>query len=94
MTRAPCPRSPLYARVMGEGPPLVFLHGFGGSSNYWGQSFDGLASRRRLVFVDLAGFGRSLRAGGPYTIDGHVQHLAHCVSRFPGHPVLVGVRPR
>lgn len=67
--------SALHLLVEGDGPPVLFLHGLGGSGGYWGTSFDHLAAGRRLAFVDLAGFGRSIDVPGPYDIAGHLERL-------------------
>jgi naphthoate synthase len=45
----------LHATVRGDGPPLVLLHGFTGSSADWTLPFPG----RRVIAVDLPGHGRS-----------------------------------
>lgn len=66
----------LSTRVLGDGRPVLFVHGLGGSLGYWGDTFDHLAAGRRLAFVDLAGFGRSVGVGGPYGVDGHLERLA------------------
>jgi pimeloyl-ACP methyl ester carboxylesterase len=44
-------------RVVGDGPPLVYLHGAGGLR--WGAALDGLAARFRVYGLELPGFGRS-----------------------------------
>jgi pimeloyl-ACP methyl ester carboxylesterase len=41
----------------GTGPPLVLLHGLGGSWRSWGSVLDGLAAQREAIAVDLPGFG-------------------------------------
>ncbi len=43
----------------GEGPPLVLLHGFTGSSNTWRDLADGLAGEYRTIAPDLVGHARS-----------------------------------
>jgi pimeloyl-ACP methyl ester carboxylesterase len=46
----------------GEGPPLVFFHGFGDSADTWRLVLAELARRdRRAVAVDLPGFARADR---------------------------------
>jgi pyruvate dehydrogenase E2 component (dihydrolipoamide acetyltransferase) len=40
-------------------PPVVLLHGLGGSSSNWALLAPQLAERRRVVLVDLPGHGRS-----------------------------------
>ncbi len=39
------------------GVPLVLLHGLGGTVADWGETIEALAQRRRVVAVDLLGFG-------------------------------------
>jgi len=45
--------------VGGEGPPLVLVHGLGGSATNWGELVPLLAPRRRLIVPDLPGHGGS-----------------------------------
>lgn len=43
----------------GEGPPLVLIHGLGGSKAIWQPQFEALATERDVIAVDLPGFGES-----------------------------------
>jgi 3-oxoadipate enol-lactonase len=43
----------------GSGPPLVLVHGLGGSTAIWRKVADGLAERHRVVAYDLRGLGLS-----------------------------------
>ena len=45
------------AQVLGEGPPVVLLHGFTGSALAWGDVASRLARRRRVIAFDLPGHG-------------------------------------
>jgi pimeloyl-ACP methyl ester carboxylesterase len=45
--------------VGGEGPPLVLVHGLGGSATNWCELAPLLAARRRVLVPDLPGHGRS-----------------------------------
>lgn len=66
-------RGPLAVRVLGaEGPPVVLLHGLGGSNRYWGGNYDGLARTSRLVVPDLLGFGASPKPARGYTAEDHI----------------------
>jgi len=44
---------------MGEGAPLVLLHGTGGAWQSWLLNLEGLAERLRVIAIDLPGFGQS-----------------------------------
>ena len=58
----------LPARGAEDGPPLLCLHGFPTSSHDYGALVEPLGARRRLVLLDLLGFGFSEKPRGPYTI--------------------------
>jgi pimeloyl-ACP methyl ester carboxylesterase len=71
------------------GPPLVFVHGAGGSRLHWPPSLRRLAGSRTLA-VDLPGHGRPSigEAGG---IDDYARGLSGWQAAVPVHrPVLVG----
>jgi pimeloyl-ACP methyl ester carboxylesterase len=54
------PASPeLYVEVFGSGPPLIALHGFGGSTYSWHDIRDELSAHHTVYAFDLKGFGRS-----------------------------------
>jgi len=81
---------PLHVRVVGTGRPVLFVHGLGGSGEYWTRTFDHLSGDHRLAFVDLAGFGRSIGVPGPYDIGGHIDRLAEVRRlRLPGDGLIV-----
>lgn len=44
---------------MGEGPPLVLVHGLGGCWQNWLENIPALARRHRVIAFDLPGFGAS-----------------------------------
>jgi pimeloyl-ACP methyl ester carboxylesterase len=54
-------------RVAGAGEPLLLVHGLSGSWRWWRDSLPALAEHRRVVLVDLPGFGgmRGQRFGLP-----------------------------
>jgi len=39
---------------------VVLLHGLGATSSYFGAFYDGLSRERRVIIIDLLGFGKSL----------------------------------
>lgn len=44
---------------IGEGPPVLFVHGLGGSWQNWLENIPHFADSHRVVAVDLPGFGNS-----------------------------------
>lgn len=66
------PRSGLSVFVFEAGPPaappLVLIHGLGDEADTWRHVFAPLAERRRVIALDLPGFGRSDRPRRAYTL--------------------------
>ena len=60
----------LFYAARGAGPPLVCLHGAGGSHTHWGHALAGLADVARVVGPDRPGRGRPAPAGGA-TVAGY-----------------------
>ena len=65
----------LYTEVSGSGDPIVLMAGLQGTTRYWGTGFDSLAADRRLIKVDLLGFGQSPWPDLEYTLDDHLAYL-------------------
>jgi 2-succinyl-6-hydroxy-2,4-cyclohexadiene-1-carboxylate synthase len=56
-----------------QGVPVLFLHGFTGSAEAWGEAIlEGLARHRRVLVVDLPGHGEAPgpRPDSGYSVDG------------------------
>jgi pimeloyl-ACP methyl ester carboxylesterase len=53
------PVTALYAEESGDGPPLILLHGLGGSLFTWRHVVAALARSHRVIALDLKGFGQS-----------------------------------
>ncbi|MEZ5098504.1 MAG: alpha/beta fold hydrolase [Thermoleophilia bacterium] len=70
------------AYVAGEGPPIVLVHGLGGAAVNWVHLAPLLASRHRVVVVDLPGHGRSEPlAPGPATLARYAAAVAEAAER-------------
>lgn len=79
-------------RTVGDGPPLVLLHGFSDSADTWRPLLRALRGERPAVAVDLPGFGRADRvAPGPYLerLDAFVAEVLRA-SASDAHVVAVG----
>jgi pimeloyl-ACP methyl ester carboxylesterase len=75
----------------GQGPPLVLLHGLGGSHVNWVRLGPLLAERGRVVAPDLAGFGRTPPAGRGSTVFANARLVDRIVQEIIGAPaILVG----
>jgi pimeloyl-ACP methyl ester carboxylesterase len=67
--------SPVNVVEIGEGPPLLFVHGLSGSWPNWLEQLPVFAQTRRVVAVDLPGFGHSPMPDEPISISGYARTL-------------------
>ena len=66
---------------MGEGPPVVFLHGVGGNRTNWHPQLPVFAARFRAVAWDSRGYGDSDDYDGPLDF----REFAHDLARLLDH---------
>src|SRR5581483_4783946 len=66
----------IHYESQGEGPPIVLVHGLGGTSNIWHAQRVTLSKYYRVVALDLSGSGRSDRSKRSYSIDGWADEIA------------------
>lgn len=61
----------------GEGPPLVLVHGLGMSSDLWWAQAEAFGRVRRVIAIDLRGFGESDKptTDGAYRIERNAEDL-------------------
>jgi 3-oxoadipate enol-lactonase len=72
----------------GEGPPLVAVHGLGGTSCYFEALIPELARRHRVIRYDFNGHGRT-RLAGKLTIESLTDELADVVTEIAGEPSII-----
>ncbi|NJN43651.1 MAG: alpha/beta hydrolase [Anaerolineae bacterium] len=83
-------------KTEGNGPPVILVHGMGGSLHHWDYLFPELVSHRYEVFsLDLLGHGESAKPnsnGAGYHVDAIYAHLANWISRLDLHtaPIMIG----
>lgn len=58
-----------------EGPVLVFLHYFGGSSRTWRPLIDALPATRRTLAIDFRGWGQSEKSVEGHTLAGYADDV-------------------
>ncbi len=66
---------PVNTIELGSGPPLVFVHGLSGSWPNWLEQLPVLAAERRVIAIDLPGFGHSPMPRERITISGYARLL-------------------
>jgi pimeloyl-ACP methyl ester carboxylesterase len=72
-------------------PPVVLVHGLGGSHLDWVLAASALATQRRVLALDLPGFGLTPAAGRLATVQASAALLGRFVREVAGAPaVLVG----
>jgi pimeloyl-ACP methyl ester carboxylesterase len=75
---------------IGDGPPVVLLHGLMGSAEYWLTTAHRLAARRRVLVPDLPGHGGSDRVR-PFRFEHAALLLADAaVALGASRPAVVG----
>src|SRR5688572_27076484 len=75
----------------GEGPPMVLVHGLGGSHVNWVRLGPLLAERARVLAPDLPGFGYTPPKGRSVTVQANAQWLDRFIAEVIGRPaILVG----
>ena len=91
--------------VVGEGPPVVFLHGIGGNRSNWTRQLDALAGRFTAIAWDGRGYGDSDDYDGPLDFADFGNDLArllddldvaraHLVGLSMGARILLDFAPR
>lgn len=73
---------PVVFRRLGEGPPLVLLHGGHGSWLHWIRNLETLSKKHTLWLADMPGYGESGVPEGEQTLDLIVDTLAAAVDRL------------
>lgn len=60
---------------VGQGPPLVLLHGVAMSSAFFERNIDDLARDHRVIAIDYRGHGRSPAVDGGHTVDQYARDV-------------------
>jgi pimeloyl-ACP methyl ester carboxylesterase len=73
----------------GQAPPIVFVHGLGGSHLNWCLIGPGLAAGRRAVAPDLHGFGLTPGTRDNATVQGNTRLLDRFLREITGTPAIL-----
>jgi len=80
-----------YERV-GEGQPVLFIHGLGSSSRDWEMQVPRFSKQYQVITFDLRGHGQSEKPRGPYTMSLFARDTAELVKSLGVAPVhVVGI---
>lgn len=77
----------------GEGTPLIFIHGLGGTLNHWTDSYKFFSSQGfQVIGLDLPGYGKSDKPKIEYTIAFYADFLKKFIENFKlkEKPILIG----
>lgn len=79
----------LAVRVVGDGPDLALIHGWGIGAGVWSPVLEALAARCRVHVIDLPGYGGSKKCGAGQ--HGSLAYLADAVmAQLPDGVTLAG----
>lgn len=82
----------LYYEIIGEGEPLLFIHGLGSSSRDWENQVNFFAEHYQVILFDVRGHGKSSKPPGPYSIPLFAADTAKLLERLGIAPVhVVGI---
>jgi pimeloyl-ACP methyl ester carboxylesterase len=78
-----------YLDSEGEGPPVVLVHGLGGASINWLTAARYLRSRRRVLALDLVGFGLTPPLDRAVGVAAQRRVLDQFIRKVAAQPVLL-----
>src|SRR5437660_9846134 len=59
----------VYYQIVGEGEPVILVHGLSASSLWWIRNIPALADHYRVYLIELPGFGMMRRFGRRFALD-------------------------
>jgi len=68
---------------------ILLIHGFGESLTTWRAVFDPLASKARVIALDLPGFGGSAKPDTLYSLPAMTEHLSRFIDRYATGTLVV-----
>lgn len=78
-----------YLDYGGEGSPALLIHGLGGSALNWMAVAPQMAESRRVLAIDLAGFGQTPLFNRSATVGANAKLVHAFIERVIGEPVLL-----
>lgn len=84
----------LYYEMVGQGQPLLFIHGLGDSARTWEKQLPLFSKQYQVVTFDVRGHGQSDKPPGPYTISLFAEDTAELIKSLgiaPAHVVGISM---
>lgn len=78
-----------FGEPVSDRPPMVLVHGLGGSHLNWVSSAPALSVHARVAAVDLPGFGLTPTAGRSATVQANAELLGRFIDEVVGEPVVL-----
>lgn len=72
----------IHCIVKGKGAPVLFVHGWGGSSSSLIRVAEKIAKTRKVIIIDLPGFGKSDRPDQDWGVEEYAQIILKTCSAF------------
>lgn len=89
MPRIKLGNTEIYYETVGEGEPLLFIHGIGSDNRDWENQTGKFSDRYQVVAPDLRGFGQSDKPSGPVSIPVLAEDIAALVTALDMGPTHV-----
>lgn len=84
----------LYYEIVGQGQPILFIHGLGSSGRDWELQVAFFAKHYRVVTFDVRGHGQSDKPPGPYSVPLFAADTAGLITSLgiaPAHVVGISM---
>lgn len=75
-------RGVVHYEAYGRGRPVILLHCWMGSWNYWLSSMEALSDKYKTYALDFWGFGDSAKKSGQYNVPDYVEMVAQFMERL------------
>ena len=66
----------IHYEIIGNGPPLLFIHGLGGSFKDWEKQVAFFEKEYQIILCDLRGHGKTDKPEAPYSVPLFTQDIA------------------
>ncbi|WP_028775912.1 alpha/beta fold hydrolase [Shimazuella kribbensis] len=67
---------------LGQGKPIILVHGFVGDHHYWDHVMEPLAKKYRVIAIDLPGHGNSALSSDTNTTEDYADEIANLVEQL------------